>query len=544
MDDANRSPLAECQALVQDGYAHLDQSDVAGAIEAALAAETALEGIENAKVHALASIIVGAILIDAGAADSDGAIVGRGTSIVETAIPAASGPNLPRALYNAASGHSALRAIRARRGEVPPIGLDVDYLRAKTLYREALEAYQNDSCADASHIAQAFVNYGNSLQAVGRFVEAIEQYEKASQLDGNVPEAWGARGMLLARLAPGASGHRHLYMAEAKRLMEESLTRSPKPQFAKSCEAQLAKLNRQIEAHSKFEIEERTLDPADNPFHDFSRRFCLKHRLYLSPTTLIGPKNSQLPGDPMFITQMTSSVQEYSKFDVCIEYLDQIKEDFVLARYLLVQSQYRSRFVETIDRDVTLYYPLNYSAHGAYIHMLRASIRLAIDTLDKIAAFTWSYAHMEEPELESVSFRNVWSSRRDPSALREPLRGLHNVYLLALLDLAADVRRDGYLSSVYDLRNALTHRFVRVVDGVPADAEADVPGLSVAELRGRSIQAVRLVRSAFMYLIMFVQTQEAKEARKDSSIALPFFGTKFDDVLRWHPHDGDLDNDS
>ena len=86
----------------------------------------------------------------------------------------------------------------------------------------------------------------------------------------------------------------------------------------------------------------------------------------------------------MFISTIIVPLNDDITINRYITFLNQIKQDFVLARHFLIQSHYRSDIVDTIDKDVILYDPLDYSIHNAYIQFLKMSLKLTVDTFDKI----------------------------------------------------------------------------------------------------------------------------------------------------------------
>lgn len=515
----NRNDLAQAEALVQS-------------VEAQLADR------EGERAHDTWANLA-AIMIDLGARAGREDLLEKGTSLTVRVLK-----DLPEAAvwpglyYNAANGYLALwerRKSAALHGGL----LDDTYLQAKAYYRKALQASSHrpgDLPRDLR--CQILVNYANCLHGMGRSVEAISLYDQALALDPGMPQALGNKAVTLYHLAFLAEGHTHLFLAEARRLLQEALQGPTDAHAEARFEQVLSRIDRVIQAHPQFQTEPVESEPAKSPFHEFLRKYCARNQLFLTPTALVGRHDALVFGDPMFITHMAAPLDDDAKFDRYITFLDQIKEDYVLARYLLVQSQYRSPTVDAIDAAVTLYYPLDYSLHGAYINMLKTSTRLATDVLDKIANFVRDYCGLSSPSESSANFRNIWSERSSRHTLRPELAAQRNRFIYALFDLSLDLGQGGPYGFAYERRNALTHRFLAVHDPIAqAPANADIPRVTLPQFLDECLLTMQIARAALMYLILFVDSQERRSHRGDHALAIQ--GTPVDDALRWTPAQSD-----
>ena len=96
--------------------------------------------------------------------------------------------------------------------------------RAKKLYRDALAGLANKS---GSSVSEVWVNYGNCLSGFGRYIEAIECYQKALAADSTNGMAAGNLGIELERAAQIAGHYRHEYMA----LAHDALSRALGPEM-------------------------------------------------------------------------------------------------------------------------------------------------------------------------------------------------------------------------------------------------------------------------------------------------------------------------
>ncbi|MCL4506482.1 MAG: LA2681 family HEPN domain-containing protein [Chloroflexi bacterium] len=476
-------------------------------------------------------------MIDLGTYTHDEALLARGTHYATQAIESTAEKDRSIAhYYNAANGYASLWDLQSR-AELKRGGINDNYLQAKTYYRKAIDlASQSLSLEEQALCKSLFVNYANNLDSVGRNVEAVTWYDRALNLDEGMALALGNKAITLHRLAFLAHGHTHAFLVEAHRLLQAALQNQLETPAAQTFSRHLHEIEQITVAHGEhgIEAEPDTASEPRSPFHRFLQGFCLNHRLYLTPTTFLSADHHLAPGDPLFISRMVAPLNDEQKFDRYVTFLNQIKQDYVLARYFLVQSQYRADAIDTVDWDVALYYPLDYSLHSAYIELMKSSLRLAVDVLDKVAFFVWDYCGITTINKLKVNFRTLWAAQASLTTLRPELANRDNAYLIALLDLSLDVRDDGYYGDIYKRRNALTHRFLVVHDMVlDRQTNPDIPRLHLHEFLRECIQALQIARAAVIYLILLVDTEERKLGNEHRFGVIR--GTPVDDAFRWTP---------
>lgn len=438
--------------------------------------------------------------------------------------------------YNAANGYASLWTMVSR-AELKRGRIHDYYRQAQKYFRRAIDLVpQRPSSAEQALRKLLYVNYANCLDSVGRNVEALAWYDQAIKLDATMAMALGNKAITLHGLASLVRGHTHAFLIEARRLLNAALQSQLEAPAALAFNQHLDRIREIIEAHgpSGIKAEQTTSPVPHSEFHRFLQEFCLKYQLYLTPTTFLSPNHNPIPGDPLFISQRVASLNDDRKFDRYITFLNQIKQDYVLARYFLVQSQYPADAIDTVDHDVTLYYPLDYSLYNAYIELMKSSLRLAVDVLDKIAYFIWDYCKIITINERQVYFRTIFTEKSSPTTLRQELAKRNNVYLIALMDLSFDIQRDGCFSGIYERRIALTHKFLVVHDMVlDRQTNPDIPRLRQSELLAECIQALQIARAAVMYLLLFVDSEENKSSQRERHFVIP--GTPVDDVFRWIP---------
>lgn len=485
---------------------------------------------------------LGGVLIDWGSDLANEDLIQEGIDYTRRALEDATLDDHGRVvfLYNLANGLSTLGEAQFRR-EWQQGKLNEDLRNAVQRYYEAMELCEQEHLCVPDLRDQIVVNLANLLDTVGRAVEAIDLYEVVLERNPMMGEALGNKAIALFYLTWGVHGLRHRFYQEIKDLLTSALFDTTPPHMLPSFERYMSAIDRIIEAHKGgMPLEEVTCPKPISDFQAFLQSFCEKHKLFLSPATLLRGGSIRVCNDPWFISRVSSEgSNDISKY---ITFMNQIKEDYILSRYLLVQSQYETKNINSVDAGVTLYFPLDYSVYGIYVQLLRAAFKIGVDTLDKIAFFVRDYFGVGDVSETRTSFKNIFSSRNTPLQLRPQLAERENPYLLALLDLSLDLREGGRLSSIYDIRHALTHRFL-VIQEISIDEDRDdgIRRIPLSEFREQTIKVMQTVRSAFMYLVMAVEYEEQKKREvtpDQASLVMP--GMPLDQWSRWRPPMGEL----
>ena len=517
-----------------------NSEDIPHAKALVLEVETELQNISDPVLHTQIQSNLGGLMIDLGTNTHDKDLIYRGKNYVEELVSQNSEDRIQVAEnYNLANGYFALWNLESRdhqtRGEIGE-----KFSLAKKYYRTALDiAKQSKDDIDPQLLAQVNTNLANCLRDMGRFVEAFYYYDEALKINKFRGEAIGNKAITLRYLSPLAYGHSHLFLLESHRLLKESLSTSMPEDLRRAFQKEYDKLTALIEKHGEITPETYKKSEAKSKFHQFSRDFCIRNQLYLTPATFVGKRNEMVYGDPMFISTIIVPLKDDTTINRYITFLNQIKQDFVLARYFLIQSQYRSPVVDTIDRDVILYDPLDYSIHNAYIQLLKMSLKLTVDTFDKIAQFLREYCNVPIDPKTETNFRNIWIKEKGKNLLRPEFAQKQNKFLFALFDLSLDLQKRGYFEKIYDRRNAITHRFLVVHEMMTPDDQTVVSSrISKDELVEVSITAMKMLRAAVMYLIVFVDIEERKK-RDPNKKYLPLSSNHVSEKYQWRPYDGE-----
>jgi len=517
-----------------------NSEDIPHAKALILEIETELQTLSDPVLHLQIQSNLGGLMIDLGKYTHDKELITRGKNYVEELVSQKSEDHVSVAEnYNLANGYLALWNLESgeylKRGEIGE-----NFSNAERHYRTALDiAKKSKEKIDPQLLAQANTNLGNCLRDIGRFVEAFHYYDEVLKFNKFQGEAIGNKAITLRYLSPYAVGYRHLFLLESLRLLKESLATSIPDDNRCAFQREYEKLTELVQQHGKVTPETHKSSKVKSKFHQFSRDFCIRHQLYLTPATFVGKRNDLIHGDPMFISTIIVPLDDNVTINRYITFLNQIKQDFVLARYFLIQSHYRSTVIDSINRDVILYDTLDYSMHNAYVQFLKMSLKLSVDTFDKIAQFLRKYCDVPIDPKRETNFRNIWVQDKTKKILRPEFVRRQNKFLFALYDLSLDLQKGGNYENIYNYRNALTHRFLIVHEMMTPDDQTIVTSrISRDELVEVTITAMKLLRAAVMYLIVFVDIEERKK-KDPKKKYLEMSSDRVLEKYQWRPYDGE-----
>jgi len=468
------------------------------------------------------SYTVSGLLIDIGSALENEEIVKEGVDMLRNDFEAVEDYDAPTAHYNLANGYYASFRFKVMRDSHIGCFAKTELDQARKHYRKALEY----DVKDTGFRAKTWVNLGNCLDTLGRVMDALECYEKSLELKPDLGMALGNKGLALSYYAAVAGEHQGTFLAEAYSLLSKALQLGVPPEktptFSKYLEEIGQKLPDKQISNGLPEYPGYTIK-ADSKFDRFLQEFCLANKLYLNICNFCQRCDAAI-GDTAVIKKMIVPVDKDSYLHFSA-YLNQIKQDYVTARFLLVLSKYKGLDLDFADKYVRIINTLDYSLHNIYVQLVKTSFKVFYDILDKIACFINDYLELGISETK-INFHNVWYSDRKTKRVRRKIKDTRSFCLNALFDIHREFERAGPHEKLRDIRNALTHRFVSITM-----FQQDEGNLTEEIFIEQTLELARIVRNAIIYLLQFVYVEENRKEAKTKGILLPRFALDLSERL-------------
>lgn len=405
--------------------------------------------------------------------------------------------------------------------DMKTIPLSQNLQKAKTYFRQALSIVKDQNPYLEKQI---WVNFGNCLDFFGRGIEALYAYDEALFLDPKFAMAIGNKAITSRHFARISGSYTAAIYIDAYQAIQSVIDDEELVAIGgKAAKQHFEEVLKNIEAAmtDKKVLENRVPHPhydaaRYSDFEKFYLGFCIQHKLFLNFHIHDDTCEAALH-DPIFIS-ITTPIDDTTTFFRLSRYINQIKEDYAVARLLLVQSQLRSNDFDSISKRTTFVNPLDYSQSSIYNGLLKSAFKEAFNILDKIAVFLNRYYNLGLNE-NSIYFESIWvKDKKKDRTIREALLNTKNMSLYALYDIYQDFQ-SGYYQRLKEIRHALTHRQLTIfeMDIASTQSDSDLLSINADEMVDQTIQLMRLVKAAIIYLINTVTIEEEEKRRNFGS---------------------------
>ena len=413
----------------------------------------------------------------------------------------------PRLTYHEANAHFSLWELEVKqRGRGPALVACRSHLHAaRDLYASAAAANDEGDIA-----VQALVNLANSLDGMGRSIDALARYDQALLIDSAFGMALGNKGETLLTVAPLMHDHRPSVLNEAAWLLDRALEDKDR----------ILAIGGPIafrhfgDARARLSGPDPDPPPPDAPFGDPYLEYCRRHGLFLHASLRCVAEESEML-DPLYFNGITVGVsdEEQARMKYVIDSFNALKQDYLAARYLAwITTEPRSPISEqtsALRGRARMYDSLAYARWGVRTGMALQAMTAAINMLDKVASFVHHYFGIERKQ--KVYFRTLWHppvGKGKPEVMHEEIfsrlkpNAKANPGLLALCDLTGDLERPTPLNELVERRHAATHRFLvahHMLLTEPTDNDW-VERIEWNELVHGIISQLQTARAALIYL--------------------------------------------
>jgi tetratricopeptide (TPR) repeat protein len=456
-----------------------------------------------------------ALLVDGGTETQDRSLVVEGTALLERLV--ANRPDRLDLQYNLANGLSSLSQL-TRSDESPWHLLTSDHRRrARLTYAQVASA-----SPDPGLRGQALTNMANLLKNAYRWVEAYETYRDAVHADPKNGVASSGAAKLLLWAANVGLGPSEALRGIARHYID--LARESEKEIGRYSSSAIEAITNlpDVKTLPDWQPDLTTLDPY--------ARFVAEERLALS-LTVEGIEPEIQRWDSLTIHEIVEAIDSGHGVPPTFAALNALKSDYAAARWLCYMALHgevteTGRYIDTLD----------YAKYGIHQSLLVLSQKAAIDVLDKVAVAATEYLGLGGRP-QSVRFVTRWHRQRKENRPLEWQNEIEkeieagNVALVALAEVAEDLRKDGFLAPRRQSRHAGTHRLVVLHDlsNVPSRPSDFLKHEDQQDYEMLTKESLRIARAAILY---FVHMVSIREARKKSEAKGPL-GTLFAPPHDW-----------
>lgn len=377
-------------------------------------------------------------------------------------------------------------------------------------------------------------NLGNSLNHLGRPIDAIKHWNKTLEIVPNFAMALGNKGKGLIYYGQSLydCSHTGILTAYAKdelnkaisedALWDSGLHPAAKEQFTQYHDQSIKHLG-SIEYDFEFDLDQWPLGQSEDET-DY-RRWCLNQQLFLSPLNDAMTLTAAAQ-DVIHLPNHTYKIEEKPRFP---NYYNLLKQEYVAARYMLYQAT-NGDDEHLSDSDVLLLDGFDGVQYGYRTEQLKTAYRLGYSLFDKIALFLNDYFSVGM-KAGGVNFRTIWGKRKADGielypcfskSKNWPLRGLY--YLSK--DLFDDNFKDVALpdsKELASLRNRTEHRFLSLQDYPAAVQDTDTHSyITIADFEDKTLRLLFMAREALIYLSLAMHREEAlrNQENDDSKLSV------------------------
>ena len=417
----------------------------------------------------------------------------------------------------------------------------VEYKKKALFYlRKSIDLFEADK--KQKHLLLcAYTNYANALDSCCRVIEALRIYRKAIQLHPAFGMAWGNYGRALQFYANTVNdtGHRSELHCYAYQAIKYALDLQD-PNIHATAYAYFTKILENYNATGQKDLLEASI--VFKPYSMGSgeelmyREWCLSNHFFLNPLNDLMEQESAFAHDPLVITRCSeqetatpNGVHTGVEPPKYLAMLNQLKEEYVYARFLVFEGTERSKEVHYADKNVRITLSsYDYANYSIRLEQIKSAFKILFSIIDQVAFAINSYWSLGYGERQA-SADKVFNSKKYPK---------DNIALSALLWSYREFS-DNFCKSetgserdLKTLRNALEHKYVKVheyPDNRKLQMEDDdFYHISEVDLTTYALRLLKISREFIMEFTYAIGIEEDKTDTTGKTV-LPLIVADFDD---------------
>lgn len=424
-------------------------------------------------------------------------------------------------------------------------GENVDFVKynKKSLFylRRSIDLLETQKPMDPLLLMSAYTNYANVLDSCCRVIESLRIYRKCIRLNPKFGMALGNYGRTLQFYANTVNdaGHYTELHCYAYQAVKRALNLQD-PNVHNSARKYFEQILINYEATGQKELLEepivfKTYSMGVNQELEY-RKWCLKNHLFLNPLNDLIEQESAFAHDSLVITRYSENVGDTKgekRNDIeppkCFSMLNQLKEEYIYARFLLFEATKQAREVHYADKNVKIALSsYEYANYSIRLEQIKSAYKTLFSVIDKVAFAINSCWKLGIKE-RNASAEKVFNCKQYPK---------NNHALSAMFWSYCEFSDDfcesetGSERDLKILRNAFEHKFVKIHE-FHKDRKLEIESddfyhVSEEDLKKHALRLLEISREFIMEFTYAIGIEENKlNAEEKATVFLPIID--FDD---------------
>lgn len=372
---------------------------------------------------------------------------------------------------------------------------------------------------------------GNAYDLAGCFCESLVCYKKALSIKPNSPEIIADLGYTFSQTHAYYPTEQEPYVVSWAKVNLRNAMKVPPFDKGLAHLYDLIKDWQSPELASDMEVEWQ--ESEEGKYASWVNTNCLRLNRYND----INPNSTLSQEDSLYFGGLLLKKEERGKEKELTAIFNQMKQEYVSARYMLYQYFVESGKTHFSDKNVWLMESNAYAEYSYNIEIAKAAFRALYSSFDKIALFLNSFLNLkweDEKIFRELTFSKVWFTQTKKPHLRDVIKNKNNASLHALYMIRNDIFGSKNPNFVQDdetrlleiIRNYIEHRSIILNDDGDIKETDYVLYISRSDFETCAMALIRRVRSAIIYLCNMVKHESYDREQYIKSKGL-FYGESF-----------------
>lgn len=388
---------------------------------------------------------------------------------------------------------------------------------------------------------EILTNLGSLFGHIGRFSEAQLYWNLALKIDSTFAMAIGNIGFGLVHYSKILydNGQQILFYQFGYKYLKNAINSNIYEDAKNGFQNIIGLLESKFSKEFLLDIQ----DLKDFPIGDSNlereyRNWCLDNYLFLNPLNDFIIENIAA-NDCLLLPSITL---KYNKTPVYQTIFNQIKQEFVSARYMLFEG-INNRELHFSDKDNIQIDTLDYAVYSYNSEKTKTAFRLCYSILDKIGYLINDYLKLKiKPD--RVTFRGLWTvydKKNKTKKLNDKIEETQNWAFRGLYWLSKDLyEKDLSFSNPIEpdakklalIRNFIEHKSFKIIEF--GESGLFDNGLTYViereEFENKTLKLFKLIRASMIYLSLGINLEEKKKEHTKPTIPIEFI--KLDDEFK------------